>query len=74
MSEETKLLSFRKHMDFCCHLVTAYMRPDAKVTIIVRAPEALTEEAMITSNDHLQVVGDAISYFVKQKNLESGAV
>ncbi|MFT9016448.1 MAG: hypothetical protein ABF990_12020 [Acetobacter sp.] len=74
MSEEADLIAFRKHMDFCCHLVTAYMRPDAKVTIIVRAPEALPEEAMITTNDNLQVVSDAISCFLKQQSLKSGAV
>lgn len=73
MSEEVSLISFRKHMAFCCRIATEHMRPDAKVTIIVRAPEALPEEAMITTNDDLQVVSDAISHFVKQQNLNGGA-
>ncbi|KGB21129.1 hypothetical protein AtDm6_3124 [Acetobacter tropicalis] len=48
------------------------MRPDAKVTIIVRAPEALPSEALISSNDDLSIVCDAVQYFEKEQNTRAG--
>lgn len=55
--------SFRAHMERCMRLVLAPMwRPDIKVTIIVRAPEALPRDAFISTNDDLVVVRDALDY------------
>lgn len=63
------LASFRAHMDRCVLAVLAPMsRPDICVTIIVRAPEALPQEAMIVTGDNLAVVRDAIDYFVEHPN------
>lgn len=60
----TELTAFRAHMERCMRTVLAPMaRPDIKVTIIVRAPEALPGEAMISSNDDLGVVRDAVAHF-----------
>lgn len=61
---DSDLASFRAHLERCMQQVLAPLRrPDIKVTIIVRAPEALPEEAMISSNDSLALVQDAIAHF-----------
>ncbi len=58
-----ELAGFRAHMDRCMAMVLAPMgRPDIKVTIIVRAPEALPSEAMVSTNDDLDVVRDALMH------------
>lgn len=72
MSEELNAQIFWKHLDACALLVRQNMRPDTKVTIIVRAPEALPSEALISSNDHLSVVRNAIEYFEKEHNTRAG--
>lgn len=59
---------FQAHMDRCMQAVLAPMRrPDIKVTIIVRAPEALPCEAMISTNDDLDVVRTAVAYFAMER-------
>jgi hypothetical protein len=42
-------------------------RPDVKVTIIVRAPEALPSECMISTNDDLSVVADAVAHWAARR-------
>ncbi|MFW7268798.1 hypothetical protein ACMAUO_12615 [Gluconacetobacter sp. Hr-1-5] len=59
--------SFFAMLDLHANAIKATVRPDAKVTIIVRAPEALPCEAMITTNDQLSVVRDAVEYFAGGK-------
>jgi hypothetical protein len=58
-------LSFQEHMGRCMQAVIAPMRPDAKVTIIVRAPEAFPSEAMISTNDSLEVVHEALAHLLE---------
>lgn len=61
-----ELASFQRHMDRCMAAVLAPMnRPDIRVTLIVRAPEALPEEAMISTNDDLAVARDALAHFAE---------
>lgn len=63
------LESFQEHMDRCMKAVLAPMRrPDIKVTIIVRAPEALPGEAMISTNDDLVVVETAVAHFAMERS------
>ncbi len=58
--------SFLDHLHRCAALVVSPLeRPDIGVTIIVRAPEALPQEATIVSSDNLAVVRDAIDYCVE---------
>lgn len=60
------LASFQDHMERCMRMVTAPMsRPDIKVTIIVRAPEALPHEAMVSTNDDLAVACAALSHLLE---------
>ena len=59
---DSALAAFRAHLDRCSEIVRRPMRPDVKVTIIVRAPEAFPNEAMITTNDDLALVQDALAY------------
>ncbi|MCI1439843.1 MAG: hypothetical protein LKH07_05155 [Acetobacter peroxydans] len=68
MSEELEERLFWQHMDLCAHFVRKDMRPDTKVTIIVRAPEALPHEAMIYCDDSLSIVRDAVDYFDTAQN------
>ena len=72
MSEKLHEQLFWKHLDACALLVRLNMRPDTKVTIIVRAPEALPSEALISSNDHLSVVRNAIEHFEKERITRAG--
>ncbi|KAA8387076.1 hypothetical protein FOH24_07210 [Acetobacter tropicalis] len=72
MSEELHERAFWAHLDACAQAVRSKMRPDAKVTIIVRAPEALPSEALISSNDDLSIVCDAVQYFEKEQNTRAG--
>jgi hypothetical protein len=68
MSEEAVLAAFWEHMDRCRAVVLAPMgRPDVKVTIIVRAPEALPSECMISTNDDLSVVADAVAHWAARR-------
>ncbi|CAH2603813.1 conserved protein of unknown function [Rhodovastum atsumiense] len=67
--QQTPLDAFQTHMNRCMAAVLAPMRrPDIRVTIIVRAPEALPEEAMISTNDDLSVVRDAVVHFAERSN------
>lgn len=67
------LTSFRAHMDRCATAIPAPMnRPDIKVTIVVRAPEALPGEAMISTNDDLAIVGEALAYFAAEQFPSAG--
>lgn len=70
MSEPTddQLRDFHAHMDRCMRAVVAPMGADVRVTIIVRSPEALPSEAMVSTNDSLAVVRDAVDYFVHRRN------
>ncbi|MBW6399971.1 hypothetical protein KPL78_19075 [Roseomonas sp. HJA6] len=62
--DKAQVESWRRHMDRCLAMVLAPIgRPDAKVTIIVRAPEALPHEAMISGNDDLRIVQAAVEHF-----------
>ncbi|KXV79703.1 hypothetical protein AD953_01315 [Acetobacter malorum] len=72
MSEELKEQLFWQHVDACAEAVRQGMRPDTKVTIIVRAPEALPSEALISTNDDLSVVLDAVEHFHKERNTRAG--
>lgn len=72
MSEELKERLFWQHVDACAKAVRQGMRPDIKVTIIVRAPEALPSEALISTNDDLSVVLDAVGHFHKERNTRAG--
>ena len=59
--DSREIAAFRAHMELCMRAVLAPMgRPDIRVTIIVRAPEALPAEAMISTNENLAVVRDAL--------------
>ncbi|MBB2195111.1 hypothetical protein HLH25_16020 [Gluconacetobacter sp. 1a LMG 1728] len=58
--------SFFAMLDLHANSIKATVRPDAKVTIIVRAPEALPHEAMISTNDNLAVVRVAVAHFAAQ--------
>jgi len=40
--------------------ITEKLRPDIKVTIVVRAPEGLPAEAIAVSNDHLILVARSL--------------
>lgn len=72
MSDEL-LASYRRHIDRMAVLIRAPMsRPDIRVTIIVRAPEALPAEAMVSSNDDLGVVLDAVRHFAGE--VKNGSV
>lgn len=72
MSEGLKERFFWQHLDACAQAVRQKMRPDAKVTIIVRAPEALPSEALISTNDDLSVVRAAVEHFEKEHNTRAG--
>lgn len=72
MSEEQHERLFWEHLDACAQAVRSNMRPDAKVTIIVRAPEALPSEAVISSNDDLSIIHGAIAHFEKERNTRTG--
>ena len=66
-SDNPDLAAFRAHMGRCVSLVRAPLSPpDIKVTIIVRLPEGLPSEAMITTDDDLSVVRDTLAYFAKE--------
>ncbi|MCP1216769.1 hypothetical protein NKW53_11905 [Acetobacter orientalis] len=72
MSADQNERLFWQHVDSCALLVRQNMRPDTKVTIIVRAPEALPYEALISSNDDLSVVRKAIEHFEKEQSTCAG--
>lgn len=72
MSEELEKRLFWAYLDGCAQAVRQKMRLDAKVTIIVRAPEALPAEALISTNDDLSVVRDAVEHFEKEQNTRAG--
>jgi hypothetical protein len=60
------LESFQAHMERCMAAVLAPMsRPDIHVTIIVRAPEALPNQAMISTNGDLAAARDALLHFIE---------
>ncbi|MBR0681941.1 hypothetical protein GXW74_15710 [Roseomonas eburnea] len=68
-SEADLAASWVAHMERCMAAVLAPLsRPDVKVTIIVRAPEALPCEAMISSNDDLGIVRDSVAHFVRTQS------
>lgn len=69
MTDHPQLAAFQRHMDRCMAAVVAPMnRPDIRVTIIVRAPEALPEEAMVSTNDNLAVALEALEHFLEKQN------
>lgn len=68
MREELEERLFWQHMDRCAQAVRKNMRPDIKVTIIARAPEALPHEALIYCDDKLSVVRDAVEHFDADRN------
>ena len=72
MNKEPQECLFWQHLDACALLARQNMRPDTKVTIIVRAPEALPHEALISTNDHLSVVRNTIEHFEKERNTCAG--
>lgn len=72
MIEDLQERLFWQHMDLCAHFVRKDMRPDIKVTIIVRAPEALPHEAMIYCDDSLSIVRDAVEHFASDMNARAG--
>jgi hypothetical protein len=59
---DLQLALFRAHMFACMQAVLAPMSPDAKVTIIVRAPESSPSEAVICTNDSMALVRDAVAH------------
>jgi hypothetical protein len=58
-----QLALFQAHMERAIDFVRQPMRPDVKVTIIVRAPESLPADAMISTNDKLDNAFDALFHF-----------
>lgn len=64
---DTHRAAFFAMLDTHVTSIKVGMRPDAKVTIIVRAPEALPHEAMISTNDDLFVVRAAVAHFAGVK-------
>lgn len=67
-AEDIEFALFRAHLDRCADAIKAPLRPDVKVTIVVRAPEALPEETMFCTNDNLALVEQAIQHFRNNKN------
>jgi hypothetical protein len=63
------------HLTRCAAAVRAPLRmSDAKVTIVVRAPEALPHEAVISTDDDLSVVRDSLMHFAKEQNPQMRAM